>query len=131
MLENHIGFADRNAFPAISTFFTDYDISAVVSAINCLFRADLGAFTALSAYFRFIGARFGEIGLDTQSRFSGIDILKILYGTDLDAQSASGAILRFDFKPLYFIHFGFHHQVLYSWPISQILATMIIDPAYK
>jgi hypothetical protein len=112
MLKNHLGFADWNTLAAIGAFFLYNDIGTVVATVYSVLRAGLGAFAALNTNFGFICTRFREMSLDAQRRLSGVDILKILDGADLHAETATCTILRLHLEPLYFICFGFHNQDL-------------------
>ncbi len=85
MLENHAGFAGRDTFPAISAFFFQHYVGAVVATIDSILRANLHAFAALRADPGFVYPRLREMGLDFQAGLFGINFIIMADSANLHA----------------------------------------------
>ncbi len=96
MLKYHFGRADRDTLAAVIAFIFVYNIGAVITPDDGIFRAGLKAFAALGADPGLELARLRETGFYSQARLFGIDLVKMADGADLHAQTATAAFARYN-----------------------------------
>jgi hypothetical protein len=99
MLEHHVYGTGLHAIAAVGAFGLIHDKRADLVLSDSAFGTGFFALAALGAHIRPVLAGIGELGVDAQSGFLGVDLVIMLDAADLETQTAAGAIVFMDSYP--------------------------------